>query len=86
MGLSLPHTTFCAWGLRAAEAAPHCGAWASHCGSFSCCGAPASGCSRFSTQGAQAYLLCGLWDVTRPEIKPMSPPLHLQGSPWTQSF
>ena len=31
-----------------------CGAWASHCGGFSCGGAEALGCTGFSIMGAQA--------------------------------
>ena len=30
---------------------------------------------RFSSCGTRAYLLCGMWDLFRPGIKPVSPAL-----------
>ena len=64
-----------------------CGAEASHCDGFSCCRAWAPGHEGFSSFGSwalehtlnswgpQAYLLCGMWDLPRSEIEPMSPAL-----------
>ena len=61
-----------------------CSAWASHHGGFSPCGARAlgpGGCSRCSSQavecslssgGARASLLCGMWDLPKSEVEPMS--------------
>ena len=73
-----------------AGATLRCGAQASHCGGFSCCGAWAlgtqasvvaargfssGGACGLSSCGAQAYLLCGMWDLPGPGIKPVSPAL-----------
>ena len=66
-----------------------CGTRASRCGGFSCCGARASvvvvrglsSCGswalerRLSSCGARALLLCGMWDLPRPGLKPASPTL-----------
>ena len=64
-----------------------CHTWASHCGGSSCCGARALGHMGFGSCGPQAlkhrlnshasraYLLCGMWDLPRSGIKPMSPTL-----------
>ena len=51
-----------------------CGAWASHCGGFSCCRAWALG-HKLSSCGTGAKLLLCMWDLPRPRIKPMSPAL-----------
>ena len=51
-----------------------CGARASHCGGFSCCGSWTLE-HRLSSCGAQAYLLCGMWDLPRPGLEPVSPAL-----------
>ena len=77
--------------LRRAGATLRCGAWASHCGGFSCCGAQALGARasvvvarrlraralerRLNSCDAQAYLLCSMWDLPGPGIEPMSPAL-----------
>ena len=62
-------------------------AWASHCGGFSCCRAPALGCVGFSSSdsqvlghrlnscGARDQLLCGMWNLPRSGIQPVSPAL-----------
>ena len=59
-----------------------CSVRASHCSGFSCCGARALGARasvvverRLSSCGARAQLLCGMWDLLRPGIDPMSPAL-----------
>ena len=55
---------------------------ASHCGGFSRCGAQALGTRAsvvvahgLSSCGAQASLLCGMWDLPGPGLKPVSPAL-----------
>ena len=54
---------------------------ASHSGSFSCgaqaLGAPASAVAarRLGSCGTWAWLLCSMWHLPRPEIKPVSPAL-----------
>ena len=60
---------------------------ASHCSDFSCWGAQVLGCVDFSgcgswavehrlrSCGTWAQLLCGMWDLPRSRIKPMSPAL-----------
>ena len=70
------------WGLLSSR-----GVWASLCGGFSCCRAQALGHSDFSSCGSwalehrlkscgtQAYLFCGMWDLSRSRIKLMSPAL-----------
>ena len=60
--------------LRRAGTALRCGARASHCSGFSCCGAQVLK-HRLSSCGAQAQLLRGMWDLTRPGLEPMSPAL-----------
>ena len=60
--------------LRRARATLHCGARASHCGGFSCCRVWAVEC-RLSSCGARAQFLCGMWDLPRPRIEPVSPAL-----------
>ena len=77
---SLLHAGFL-W-LRRARATLHCGAWASHCGGFSCCRAQALGmwasvvvARRLSSCGARAQLLCGTWVLPGPGLKPVSPAL-----------
>ena len=45
----------------------NCGAWASHCGGFSCC--------RAQVLGARALLYWGMWNLPEPGIEPMSPAL-----------
>ena len=64
-----------------------CRARASHCSGFSCCGVQVLGHSgfrscrsqtleyRLSSHGTQASLLCGMWDLPRSGIKPVSPAL-----------
>ena len=59
-----------------------CGAWASHCGGFSCCGARALGVRAsvvvacgLSSCGTQAQFLRGMWDLPGPGLEPMSPVL-----------
>ena len=44
--------------LSGGGATLHCGAWASHCGGFSCCGAPALG-TRASVVAAHGLSSCG---------------------------
>ena len=68
--------------LRRARATLRCGAWASHCGGFSCCRAQALGARAsvvvacgLSSCGAQAQLLRGMWDLPGPGLEPMSPAL-----------
>ena len=58
------------------------GAQASHCGGFSCCGARALGAwasvvaaRGLSSCDARAQLLCGMWDLPRPGLEPVSPAL-----------
>ena len=51
-----------------------CGAQTSHCSGFYCCGAPAPE-PRLGGCGTQAELLCGMWDLPRPGIEPVSPTL-----------
>ena len=77
--------------LQRVGATLSCGAWASHCGGFSCCRTCALGvrasvvvarglssCGsralerRLSSCGARAQLLCGMWDLPRPGLKPVS--------------
>ena len=59
-----------------------CSARASHCDGFSCCGARALGARasvvvacRLSSCGTWAQLLCGMWDLPRPGLEPVSPAL-----------
>ena len=64
-----------------------CGAWAFYCSGISCCRTQTlehEGFICFSSQalerrlrscGARASLLCGMWDLPRPGIKPVSPAL-----------
>ena len=47
----------------------NCGAWASHCSSFSCYGAQALRQVGFSSCGTQVYLLHGMWDLPGPGIE-----------------
>ena len=58
------------WGLLS-----NCGAWASHCSSFSCYGAQALRQVGFSSCGTQVYLLHGMWDLPGPGIESVSPAL-----------
>ena len=51
-----------------------CGAWASHCGGFSCFRAWTLGRSSFGSCGFWASLL-HKWNIPRPGIKPLSPML-----------
>ena len=80
VGSSLLHAGFLQ--LQRAGATLHCGAWASHCSGFSCCGAWALGAwasvavaCGLSSCGSQAQLLCGMWDLPRPGLEPVSPAL-----------
>ena len=52
--------------------ASHCRAWA--LGSFSICSSRALE-QRLISCGLRALLLCGIWDLPRPVIKPMFPAL-----------
>ena len=68
--------------LRRAGATLCCGAWASHCGGFSCCRARAldTWASVVVARGpsscaAWAQLLRGMWDLPRPGLEPVSPAL-----------
>ena len=50
-----------------------CGAaGASRCGGFSCCGTWALEPTRLSSCGTRARLLCGMWDLSRSGIEPVS--------------
>ena len=80
----------CVGFLQSEQAGPtlQCGARASsHCGGSSCCRAQALECTGFSNCSSRAQLLCGMWNLPRPGIEPMSPamadsyPLHHQQSP-----
>ena len=51
------------------------GVQASHFSGLSCCRAGVVGPVNFSSCGSQAWLLQGMWDPPRPEIKPTSPSL-----------
>ena len=46
-----------------------------HCGGFSCCGAWPLGFVGFISCSTWILLLCCMWDLPRPGIKPMSPAL-----------
>ena len=66
--------------LWRAGATVRCGAWASHCGGFTCCRARAVGVQAsvvaargLSSCGARAQLFCGMWDLPGPGLEPMSP-------------
>ena len=68
--------------LRRAGATLRCSVWASHCGGFSCCGAWGLGAQAsvvvargLSSCGTRAQLLCSMWDLPRPGLKPVSPAL-----------
>ena len=52
-----------------------CGAWASHCGGFSCCRTRALGQVGFSSCGTWAQLLGSMWNLAGPGIKLVSPAL-----------
>ena len=61
---------------------PRWGAWASHCGGFSCCRVWAPGpqtsavaAHGLSSCGIQAQFLQGMWDLPGPGVKPVSPAL-----------
>ena len=61
---------------------PRCGAWAPHCGGFSCCRAWALGewasivvARGLSSCGARAQPLRDMWDLPGPGLKPVSPAL-----------
>ena len=58
IGSSLLHVGFLQ--LQRARATLRCGAWASHCGGFSCCGARAPG-TRASVVVAHGLSSCGTW-------------------------
>ena len=67
--------------LQRVGATVHSGGWSSHCSGFSC-GTCALGARTsvvaalgLSSGGAQVQLLCGMWNVPGPGIKPMSPAL-----------
>ena len=62
-GLSLVLASFL-WGLRSG-----CGAWAPHCGGFSCCRAQALGHKGFKRGGTKVWLFQGMWNLPRPGIK-----------------
>ena len=69
-GLSLVLASFL-WGLHSG-----CGAWAPHCGGFSCCRAQALGHKGFKRGGTKVWLFQGMWNLPRPGIKLCS--LHWQ--------
>ena len=50
----------------------HCGVQASHCAGFSCLWAMGSRAHGLSSCDSRAQLACGMWDLPRPGIKPMS--------------
>ena len=72
--------------LQRAGLLSSCGAWVFHCGSLSCAaralghsgfgsrssGAPAH---RLNSCGAYTWSLCGMWDLPRLGIEPVSPAL-----------
>ena len=62
-GLSLVLASFL-WGLHSG-----CGAWAPHCGGFSCCRAQALGHKGFKRGGTKVWLFQGMWNLPRPGIK-----------------
>ena len=51
-----------------------CGAWASHCGGFSCCGAQALG-AQASVVVAHGLSCSGMWDFPGLGLEPTSPAL-----------
>ena len=72
--------------LRRVGATLPCGAWASHCGGFSCCGVWTLGAwaqqlwlvapeRRLSSCGARVQLLCSMRDLAGPGFEPVSPAL-----------
>ena len=80
VGSSLLHAGFLQ--LLRAGATLCCGAWASHCGGFSCCRAQALGARasvvvarRLSSCGSRAQLLRGMWGLPGPGLEPLSPAL-----------
>ena len=75
IGSSLLHVGFLQ--LRRAGATLHCGAWASHCGGFSCCGARALG-ARASVVVARGLQSAGSVVVATGLVAPR----HV-GSSWT---
>ena len=50
-------------------------AQASCWGGFSCCRVQTSGRTGFSSCGEQAWLLCGMWDLSGSGVKPVFPAL-----------
>jgi len=66
---SLQYTSF---SLQQAGATLHCSTQASHCSGFSRCRAQALGFAGFSSCGTGAWLLCGMWNLPQPGIKPLS--------------
>ena len=80
-GSSLLHGLFSSRGKQGLLSS--CGVWASHCGGFSRRAAWAHGlrsCSlqalgRLRSCGAQAQPLCGMRDLPRPGMEPVSPAL-----------
>ena len=71
------HQLSVVWPSWSAEAPLHCRAWLlSVVASLVVeCLLHTSGCAHFSSWGAQASLLCGMWDLPRPEMNPVSPAL-----------
>ena len=61
--------------LWRAQILSSCSVRVSHCSGFSYCRAQALGHAGFSSCGFQAQLLCSMWDLPKPGIKPMSPEL-----------
>ena len=57
------------------QATLYCGVWASHRSVFSYCGAWALEGPGPVVAVHWALLLCSMWDLPRPGIKPMSPAL-----------
>ena len=72
-GSSLLHGLFSLRGERGLLSG--CSGWPSHCSSFSC-GSQTLGCRGFSSCGSQAYLLHGIWDLSRSGLEPVSPALE----------
>ena len=52
-----------------------CSVTTPHRSGLSCCREQALGCTGFNSCGTRAQLLHGMWDLPRPEIKPMDPVL-----------
>ena len=62
LGLCCCTWAFSSCGEGRARSTLHCGAWASHCGGFSCCGARALG-AQASVVVAPGFSSCGSWSL-----------------------